>query len=550
MMDYIDETRRCALCVAINRTSFLKMASCLMEVKQVLDCLLREKGSFDLHRLDERVLQGLSDSLRDLLATTRSCSSRSRIFLLYRSEYVVGAMRERLDEVCRCLGMVMTTMMAQADVELPAMAAGCIRSFRDRKTGSDVASEAGFADLAGEISQHIGASDARRSTELLRKIADRLNVSEFEAAELKQELERDARKAESEPESEGIECIETLRDLRRFFSSAQVLMDERRRLASIGSPECGITTSIPSSFFCPMTKALMREPVTIEEEGYTYEKSAITEWFDAGHKTCPDTGKELVSLALTPNLKLRRAMDQFFDNMHQAQMVYVLQELRNERVTSAGMPAERAVETVKRLMDMDPKYRELVVSLDGIEPLVHLLKLPSDPHVQETVTQILIDISAIGSEQKVQMHITCMSSGLHSFVARAFDDAGAQRCVILSFYGWMELISFGMAMKVTIVEAGAVGLASALVRDNDSAERCLLIRLLSDLSTTDAGKKAMSSERGFMRLIADAFHSTPPEERQHVKALLDNVCEGDPNMIMEAARCSMFQPLVSCLTQG
>jgi predicted Zn-dependent protease with MMP-like domain len=78
----------------------------------------------------------------------------------------------------------------------------------------------------------------------------------------------------------------------------------------------------------------------------------------------------------------------------------------------------------------------------------------------------------------------------------------------------------------------------------------LLIRLLSDLSTTDAGKKAMSSERGFMRLIADAFHSTPAEERQHVKALLDNVCEGDPDMVMEAARCSMFQPLVSCLTQG
>ena len=257
-----------------------------------------------------------------------------------------------------------------------------------------------------ERSHYIVDSDSceAHSTRLLRKIADHLNIPECEAAELKQELQNDARNAEIESESEGLECIETLRDLNRFFSSAQVLMDERRRLASIDSlvGPYGRITSIPSSFFCPITKSLMREPVTIKEEGYTYERSAILEWFDRGHKTCPDTGKELSSLELVPNLKLQHAMDEFFDHMRQAQIVSVLQELRNNQVIMC-MPVDQAVQTVKRLMDMDPKYRQLVFSLDGVEPLIHLLKPSSDAPVpiRETVVKILIDISAMGDDHKV-----------------------------------------------------------------------------------------------------------------------------------------------------
>ena len=103
-------------------------------------------------------------------------------------------------------------------------------------------------------------------------------------------------------------------------------------------------------------------------------------------------------------------------------------------------------------------------------------------------------------------------------------------------------------VKVSIIKAGAVGVVLALLQ-NDPSEK-YLIQLLSDLSKVDAGKKAIASERGSMLLLANVFRSTPPNERQLIRILLDNLCEDDPEMIMDAARCTIFEPLVSCLNQG
>ena len=67
---------------------------------------------------------------------------------------------------------------------------------------------------------------------------------------------------------------------------------------------------------------------------------------------------------------------------------------------------------MKRLMDMDLKYRQLVFSLDGVEPLIHLLKTSSDALLRETVVKILIDISTMGSEHKVQIG-TCTHAHIY-----------------------------------------------------------------------------------------------------------------------------------------
>jgi hypothetical protein len=45
-------------------------------------------------------------------------------------------------------------------------------------------------------------------------------------------------------------------------------------------------SDVPSKYTCPITKNLMRVPVTVDD-GHTYEKSAIQLWFDSGHKFCP-----------------------------------------------------------------------------------------------------------------------------------------------------------------------------------------------------------------------------------------------------------------------
>ncbi|XP_020113489.1 U-box domain-containing protein 44-like [Ananas comosus] len=69
------------------------------------------------------------------------------------------------------------------------------------------------------------------------------------------------------------------------------------------------------AFVCPLTKQIMRDPVTIET-GYTFDREAILKWFrecqNNGRKlACPLTRKELRSTDLNPSIALRNAIDEW-----------------------------------------------------------------------------------------------------------------------------------------------------------------------------------------------------------------------------------------------
>lgn len=72
---------------------------------------------------------------------------------------------------------------------------------------------------------------------------------------------------------------------------------------------------IYESFVCPLTKQVMRDPVTIEN-GHTYERKAIEKWFkeckDSGRKpVCPLTLKELSNTDLNPSIALRHTIEEW-----------------------------------------------------------------------------------------------------------------------------------------------------------------------------------------------------------------------------------------------
>lgn len=69
------------------------------------------------------------------------------------------------------------------------------------------------------------------------------------------------------------------------------------------------------AFVCPLTKQIMRDPVTLEN-GQTYERSSIERWFkecqDNGRKpVCPMTGQELRSTELNPSIALRNTIEEW-----------------------------------------------------------------------------------------------------------------------------------------------------------------------------------------------------------------------------------------------
>ena len=63
----------------------------------------------------------------------------------------------------------------------------------------------------------------------------------------------------------------------------------------------------PNSFYCPITTALMRDPV-VDREGHSYEKEAIESWLRR-KKTSPVTRSPLRPEDLTPNRGLKEAID-------------------------------------------------------------------------------------------------------------------------------------------------------------------------------------------------------------------------------------------------
>ncbi|XP_062163594.1 U-box domain-containing protein 43-like [Alnus glutinosa] len=72
---------------------------------------------------------------------------------------------------------------------------------------------------------------------------------------------------------------------------------------------------IYDAFVCPLTKQVMRDPITLEN-GQTFERAAIEKWFkeckESGRKlVCPLTLKELKSTDLKPSIALRNTIEEW-----------------------------------------------------------------------------------------------------------------------------------------------------------------------------------------------------------------------------------------------
>ena len=70
------------------------------------------------------------------------------------------------------------------------------------------------------------------------------------------------------------------------------------------------TQEIPQEYLCPITQEVMTDPV-MAADGHSYERGAITKWFELGRYTSPLTGARLAHRTLTPNHALRKIVEEF-----------------------------------------------------------------------------------------------------------------------------------------------------------------------------------------------------------------------------------------------
>ena len=74
--------------------------------------------------------------------------------------------------------------------------------------------------------------------------------------------------------------------------------------------ELGASDAAPDAFIDPITQEVMRDPVTTVD-GQTYERAAIEMWLQT-HDTSPISNVRLETKTLTPNIALRKAIEDWY----------------------------------------------------------------------------------------------------------------------------------------------------------------------------------------------------------------------------------------------
>lgn len=67
---------------------------------------------------------------------------------------------------------------------------------------------------------------------------------------------------------------------------------------------------VPEDFICPITHEIMQDPVMCED-GFSYERSAITEWFSKDKATSPMTNSVLTTTEVYENSKLKNEIERY-----------------------------------------------------------------------------------------------------------------------------------------------------------------------------------------------------------------------------------------------
>jgi len=128
------------------------------------------------------------------------------------------------------------------------------------------------------------------------------------------------------------------------------------------------------SFVCPITQETMVDPVATAD-GHLYERQAIKEWLRRRH-TSPVTGERLNSLALTPQPRVRGAIDEY---KHQLRTLGKSSRVLEAEGVSTPSGVSQQVERLKEALQL-PEEKFRAESIRVIQDLETLLKTPGGPN--------------------------------------------------------------------------------------------------------------------------------------------------------------------------
>ncbi|XP_030548863.1 putative U-box domain-containing protein 42 [Rhodamnia argentea] len=354
-----------------------------------------------------------------------------------------------------------------------------------------------------------------------------LEVGDQSDAQLPKEavtMERQSKRVSSETDLYSIDTA-ALVDNSRFLSGLQFVeflqststsgshMKQRSASwASITSSQVAEAIEpIYGTFFCPLTKKIMEDPVTIES-GVTYERGAIDEWLKKHENTeqicCPVTGKKLVSQVLSANFSLKTTIEEWKERNEAARI-----KVARAALSLASSP-EMVLEALKDVQSIcqHRSYNKIQVRNIGMIPLLAKFMEYKDRNVRCMALDILRQLAEEDEDNK-------------EMIARVVDMA-----VLINLLSSSHQPTRHSALQFLLELSESQSLCESI----GSATGAILILITNKYNSLDAFACEKASEI-LRNLERHPSNIKIMAENGYVEPLLEHLIEGSEELKLEMA---------------
>ncbi|CAL5354904.1 unnamed protein product [Camellia sinensis] len=206
-------------------------------------------------------------------------------------------------------------------------------------------------------------------------------------------------------QSSDIPYLHPVESLESIIRSGQTRDMNSSSGSSTTLPHVEYMEPLYDTFFCPLTKKIMDDPVTIES-GVTYERKAITEWFgnskNKEHIICPKTGKKLVSRVLSTNMALKATIDEWKER-NEASRIKVARAALS--LASTDSMVLEALQDLQSICHGNYTNKIQILSI-GMLPLVAKFLEYKDRNVRCATLKLLLQLAEDDDEGKEMVAMT------------------------------------------------------------------------------------------------------------------------------------------------
>lgn len=294
----VSETRD----VVVEKKSFQEFSTTISELNILLSNIEpRKVEAAKGSEPTKALLATLNVDLKKACNIIKDYKSRSRLRLLLNAHSELLQMQDVVKDIAKTI-----SLFQLANLDIAHNLKTKMDQIIDNLNSIEFRSASKTDVIASEIENSISHNTHNRENaqKLLDKIAEatgaKMNASlvKNELALLKREKE------ELQLQKKQAEALQ-LSQLMQFLYSTEIVAREDDVETSTYHHQYQL-----DSFTCPLCNKIMTDPVAILC-GHSFERTAIQEHFKQGENKCPICKQELTSSELTPNLTLRRTIEEW-----------------------------------------------------------------------------------------------------------------------------------------------------------------------------------------------------------------------------------------------